>query len=160
MPAPHRYRINLLAREREFLEKLIAAHGTGQQIARRARIVLLANGEGWSNQAIAEELKIHKADVTTWTRRWVERGHDPLPERLRDHPRPGRPGTISAEQWCRILALACESPQAYGRPITHWSSRELAAEAIGQGIVESLSEGHLRKTLKKRRCNPIAAVTG
>ena len=160
MPAHPGYRINLLASERQFLEKLIAAHGTEQQIVRRARIVLLANGEGWSNQAIAEELKIHKADVTVWTRRWVECGHDPLAERLRDRSRPGRPATIGADQWCRIVALACEPPQEHGRPITHWSSRELAAEAIGQGIVESLSQGHLRKTLKKRRCNPIATVTG
>jgi transposase len=96
MPAHPRYRINLLASERTFLEKLIAAHGTEQQIVRRARIVLLANGEGWSNQAIAEELKIHKADVTIWTRRWVECWHDPLAQRLRDRPRTGRPGTINA----------------------------------------------------------------
>ncbi|MFZ1537511.1 MAG: helix-turn-helix domain-containing protein [Chromatiaceae bacterium] len=160
MSAPPRYRINLLANEREFLEKLIGTHGTEQQIARRARIVLLANGEAWSNQAIAEELKIYQADVSMWTQRWVERGHDPLAQRLRDRPRSGRPGTIGADAWCRVFALACESPQEHGRPITHWSSRELAAEAIGQGIVASLSAGHLRKTLKKRRCNPIAAVTG
>ena len=41
MAARTRYRINLLPSEREFLEKLVRAHGTPQQLARRARIVLL-----------------------------------------------------------------------------------------------------------------------
>ena len=67
MPAHPRYRINLLASERAFLEKLIAAHGTEQQIVRRARIVLFANGEGWSNQAIADEqLGLGYLRVPTW----------------------------------------------------------------------------------------------
>jgi transposase len=56
-------------------------------LARRARIVLLANGEGWSNQAIADKLDIHKSDITVWTKRWMERKDDPVPERLGDRPR-------------------------------------------------------------------------
>ena len=120
----------------------------------------MANGEGWSNRAIADALKIHKADVSIWTKRWIERASDPLAERLRDLPRSGRPDTISAEQWCRIFALACELPHAHGRPLSHWTGRELADEAIKQGIVETLSEGHLRKMLKKRPYNRIAAATG
>ena len=135
--------------ERECLEKRVRAHSTPQQLARRARIVLLANGEGWSNREIADALKSHKADVSIWTKRWIERASDPLAQRLRDLPRSGRPETLSAEQWCRIFALACEPPHAHARPISHWTSRELADEAIKQGIVETLSEGHLRKMLKK-----------
>jgi len=154
MAARTRYRINLLPSERDFLQQLIRAHGTPQQIARRARIVLLANGEGWGNQAIADALKIHKADVSFWTKRWIERAMDPLTQRLRDLPRPGRPDTIRAEQWCRIFALACEPPQTHGRPISHWTSRELADEALKQGIVDSLSAGHLRKLLKKDLTTP------
>ena len=41
-----RYRINLLASERTILEQLIRAHNTPQLVARRVRIVLLANGGG------------------------------------------------------------------------------------------------------------------
>ena len=74
--------------------------------------------------------------------------------RLRDRSRSGRPSQISAEQWGRIMALACEPPEQHGRTIRRWTSRELAEEAIQQGIVASLSEGHLRKVLQKRRCNP------
>ena len=160
MPRPTKYRINLLDSEREVLEKLIAGRSTGQQLATRARIVLLANGDWLSNQAIAEKLGIRKADVTLWTQRWLDRAGEPVEDRLADLARCGRPATIDEKQWCQIHALACEPPQEYGRPISHWSSWELAEEAVKQGIVENLSAGHLRKVLKKRHCNRTALATG
>ena len=55
---------------------------------------------------------------------------EPIQARLNDAPRSGRPAEISAEQWCRIVALACEPPERYARPITYWSSRELFAEVV------------------------------
>lgn len=155
-----RHRINLLGSERSELEQLIRKQTTPQNIAKRARIILWANGDGATNQEIAEKLGIFKADVTRWTKRWIERGMEPVVDRLADLPRSGHPDTIHAEQWCRILALACEPPEQHGRPISHWSSSELAAEAVKQGIVESLSAGHLRKVLKKKRCSPTAVATG
>ena len=155
-----RYRINLLASERTVLEQLIRAHSTPQQVVRRARIVVLANGEGLSNQAIADALGIYKADVSIWTKRWVERGLEPVTDRLRDRPRVGRADTISAEQWGRIFARAGEPPEAHGRPITHWTRRELADEVVKQGIVERRSDGHLRKVLKKRPDSRTAAAIG
>ena len=144
------FRRPLDAEERKALQALVDAPGTAQGLARRACIVLLANGEGWTNRAIADKLDIHKSDVTVWTKRWVERHDDPPLERLRDRARSGRPADIDADAWCRIMAIACESPETYGRPISHWSSRELAEEVLAQGIVEHLSAGHLRKALKKR----------
>ncbi|MGV0982876.1 MAG: helix-turn-helix domain-containing protein [Polynucleobacter sp.] len=144
------YRVNLLKSERTTLEALIRQQTTPQHLAKRARIILLANGEAVTNRAISEQLGVTQGEVTTWTKRWIERAMDPLAERLTDLPRSGRPDTITPEQWCQILALACEPPGLYGRPITHWTSRELAAEAIQQGIVARLSGGHLRKVLKKR----------
>ncbi len=128
-----KYRINLIGPEVDKLERLIRKHSTPQQVAKRARIILLANGEGQSNQAIASQLGTTKANVTIWTKRWIERTLLPVEERLWDAPRPGRPDEISAEQWCRIMALACEPPEDYGRPITHWSLAELAQEVVQRG---------------------------
>ena len=160
MPAPTRYRINLTSMERAELERLARGHTSPQHIARRARIILMANEEGMSNQEIATRLGTTKAKVTQWTKGWIERALEPVRARFSDLPRPGAPETITAEQWCRILALARESPRDYGHPITHWSSRELAAEAVRQGIVEHLSAGHLRRVLEEKRCSPTEAVTG
>lgn len=154
------YRITLTSSERAELERLVRGHSTPQIIARRARIILMANEEAMSNAEIAACLGIDKAKITLWTQRWVERGLEPVRDRLSDRPRPGAPDTITPEQWCRVIALACESPQDHGYPTTHWSGRELAAEAIKQGIVERLSAGHLRKVLQKKRCTHIASATG
>jgi putative transposase len=66
-------------------------------------------------------------------------------EVLADEPRPGTPPTFTPEQVVRIVALACEDPrEESGRPITHWSTAELADEAIERGIVQSISARKLR----------------
>jgi putative transposase len=84
----------------------------------------------------------------------------PVGERLQDLPRCGAPGRFTPEQLCQIVALACEKPEQYGRPITHWTNRELADEAIKQGIVESISVGYVGQLLKKTMYNRTASDTG
>jgi len=49
------------------------------------------------------------------------------------------------------MALACEPPEHSERPISHWTPRELAAEAIKRGIVETISERHVGRFLKAGR---------
>jgi transposase len=73
---------------------------------------------------------------------------------LADAPRSGRPDTFTAEQYCRIIALACEEPKEHGRPITHWTARELKEEVIQQGIVERISGRHLQRLLHATDLQP------
>lgn len=148
MGAP-RYRINLTEQEREVLRQLTRQHTATQRIVRRAKIILMA-GEGESRQDIAAKLGVRSPVVTTWTKRWLEKSAAPVAQRLEDLPRPGAPDTFTPEQLCQLIALACENPQDHGRPMTHWTHRELAAEAIKQGIVQSISAHHLGRLLKKR----------
>ena len=49
-------------------------------------------------------------------------------ERLIDVARPGAPNRITPEQWCQIMAIACEPPEIYNIPITHWTYKELAKQ--------------------------------
>jgi putative transposase len=72
-------------------------------------------------------------------------------ERLEDLPRPGAPARITADQRCQIEKLACDPPEESGRPITHWTNRELADEIIKQGIVDSISPRHVGRLLKRSR---------
>ena len=135
------------------LETLIRRHTTPQQIVLRARIVLLAH-QGYNHQDIARQLDISIHMARHWRRRWLSLADIPLSEmsvtaRLADAPRPGAPAKISAEAYCQIMAIACQTPETFGRPITHWTERELADEAKQQQIVETISPRQVGRFLKR-----------
>ena len=141
-------------RERQPLEALVRQQTCPQQLAVRARIILLA-GRGAGVRPTADELDIGRSTVQAWRRRWLENSGASVAERLSDAPRPGTPATFAPEQVCRIIALACEAPQGSGRPITHWTQREIADEAIKRGIVAGISSRSVGRLLK--RSGPQAA---
>ena len=144
---------------RQALEALVRRHTTPQQLALRARIVLAAATDA-NNGQIVRQLAVSLDMVRRWRARWIALQPAtleelPVPERLTDAPRPGKPIRITAEQVCQIVALACESPQDSARPISQWTSRELAAEIIQRGIVPQISGRHAARLLKRGRCSPI-----
>jgi putative transposase len=164
MRGPKPPAVVLTAAERQELATLAGAHRTPQQVALRARIILAA-GEGANNTEIARRLGIEADTARLWRTRWLGLGAIPLEElgvaeRLEDAPRPGGPCRISAEQVCRLTALACEAPAASGRPISQWSGRELADEAVQRGLVDRLSPRHAQRLLKRGICSPTVAATG
>jgi putative transposase len=115
-----KYKINLLPTEKETLKKLLKKQSTPQNIARRAKIILLADNTDKTYTEIAKSLNIASCDITKWTKRWLNRSDiKDVEERLQDNPRSGRPSEISPEQWCNIMALACEKPENHGVPITN-----------------------------------------
>ena len=148
-----KYPIKLAEEERIALERLAKNPTTAQQIALRARIILLADS-GMKHQEIAEQLTIGMHVITRWTQRWLDKINDPIAARLQDSQRSGRAPVITPPQVCKLVALACENPQAHGVPITHWTHRELAREAISQGIVERISASQVGRILKKRDIQP------
>jgi putative transposase len=127
---PPKYRINLTRSEKSALEQLLRRHSTPQNKARRAQIILLANEEAKTNKDIAKHLGINLCDVTRWTKRWIDRAMEPVEARLSDSPRSGAPDRITAEQWCQIMALACEPPEEHGLPITHWTHKDTIGHSI------------------------------
>jgi putative transposase len=150
MPGPKPPEVPLTETELEELKALIRAHKTRQHIALRARIILLL-ATGLDARAVARRLDISRTTVRLWRRHWFERLEATVIERLQDDPRPGTPQTFTAEQWCQIMALACESPELSERPISHWTPRELADEAIKRGIVKQISVRHVGRFLKSGR---------
>ncbi len=86
----------------------------------RAKIILMAD-DGMKYQNIAKKLDVNNNVITDWTARWHEMANKPIHERLQDLPRSGTPNKFSPEQLCKIIALSCEKPEYYGRPITHWT---------------------------------------
>ena len=153
MPGPKPSAINLNDVERQGLELLVRRYTTGQQKVIRARIVLLA-AMGKNNREIANELDVSLDTVRLWRQRWLDLQPISLDdlsieERLDDLPRPGAPPRLTANQICQIQQLACEKPEKSGRPISQWTSREIAAEIMKRGIVDTISARHSARILKK-----------
>jgi transposase len=151
--------IELTDAERQALEALIRRHTTPQQLALRARIVLAA-AAGANNGQLARQLDVSVDMARRWRERWlvlqpVSLEELPVADRLSDAPRPGKPVRITAEQVTQIVALACDPPAAAARPISQWTSRELAAEIQKHGIVPTISGRHAARLLKRGISNRI-----
>lgn len=164
MRGPKPGKIELRASEKRELERLTRRHGSAQQLVLRAHIVLLANA-GKNNEQIARALKIAVDTARLWRRRWLGFAEIPLAdlsvsERLEDAPRPGKPPTITDEQFCQIVALACETPAESARPISQWTGREIADEIKKRKIVEQISPRHASRLLKKGIFSPTVSATG
>lgn len=141
--------------DRHELQQLINRHNTPQQIVLRAKIILMAMN-GKSNREIARDLRVNRHTVSLWRNRWLETdGRELLPsQRLQDSERSGAPVKFSMEQVIDLFALACSPPEDYGRPISHWTPRELADEIIKQGIIESISIRHVGRLLEEAQLKP------
>lgn len=146
-PAP----IDLSCEERSELECLIRGHSTPQLLARRARMIVLA-ADGVGVGETAQQLGVWRKGVSFWRARWLAPGAGAsAAERLGDAPRCGAPSTITAEQTCAIVALACERPDDGGVPLSHWSLSDLAREAVRRGIVAFISPRSVGRFLKTSR---------
>src|SRR5262249_29202915 len=106
--------------------------------------------DGAAKAAIARDLAVGLDTVRKWRRRFSEHGIDGL----RDLPRSGRPRIFAATVVAEIKALACELPADSGMPLARWSCPDLAAEAVGRGIVGSVPASTVRRWLSRDAIKP------
>lgn len=160
---PQAVSIQLTEQQRAILEDIVRCRTRPQYEGLRASIILQA-AAGARNQRIADDMQIDAQTVRLWRRRWVhasaqradiEAAGDAKGMRafigtvLADAPRSGRPGTFTPEQLCHLVAVACESPEASGRPVSHWTPRELAEEVIQRGLFDHISTRSVGRFLKR-----------
>lgn len=137
--------------QRAVLTALVRRATCPQALALRARIVLAA-AAGQRNEPLARQLDCAPRTVRKWRVRWTEAiPHllavdedapalaQAVAAALADAPRAGAPVTFTAEQIIHIINLACRPPEQVGRPVAAWTPRELADEAVKQGLVTSIS---------------------
>ena len=155
-------------RQQDVLQQIRNSSTCALRLIQRATIILLAF-EGWDNQDIAKEVGLNRMTVAQWRRRWPSQWQKliliecaetqagfrrALEAVLSDEPRSGSPGKFTPEQITLIYALACEPPEKSGRPITHWTNKELAAEAQKRGIVASISATQVGRYLHEAELKP------
>jgi len=73
---------------------------------------------------------------------------------LQDAPRSGRRRDFCPLQIVSIISIACEKPEASGRPINKWTSREIADEAVKREIVPAISASHVARILRSVNLKP------
>jgi transposase len=156
-------------RQQAVLRKMSTATTVAKRLGQRATLILLAFA-GVTNEDIAGRVGLERHQIGLWRRRWQRVFHDlvriectedsaaalrhAIADVLSDEPRPGSPGTFTAEQITLLFALACEPPEKSGLPLTHWTGAELAAEASKRGIVESISTSQVNRLLREAALQP------
>lgn len=147
--------LQLEPEEREQLQQLINRHHTPQQLALRAKIIVLAE-EGQNHREIARQLNISRKMARLWRERWLagQSSGMSVVERLQDEERSGAPATFKLEQILHLFKLACDQPAEYNRPISQWTNRELADELVKQEIVETISPRHVGRLLAEADLKP------
>jgi transposase len=160
-------KVTITEQQQKVLQELSRSRSEPSTIVQRAAIILLAFA-GRRNEEISDEVGLERKQVGLWRRRWRDawealtrlecleppRLRGAVRETLRDAPRSGAPGTFTAEQITQILAVACEPPSKSGRPITHWTQRELRAEVIKRRIVDEISESRIGHYLRTAALQP------
>ena len=166
MGGPPPATIELSTRQRALLERLRQRQTAPQRLIRRV-LILLALAANPCLQTAARDLGLNRISVRLWRDRWRDAAEalaqaekDDLPDSqllgliqglLADAPRPGGPATFTPEQIVQIVAVACEPPAKSGRPISHWTHRELADEVKNRQIVKAIAPRTVGRFLKTGR---------
>jgi len=160
-------KIIISERQQKLLEEFRKSRTIGKCLAQRATIILLGFA-GMFNEDIALQVGLNRIQVGLWRQRWRDawealcvwecaephRLREAIVDVLSDAPRPGAPATFTAEQVSQIVALACEPPKLSGRPIDHWTLRELRDEAIKRKIVTDISVSQIGRFLQQAAVQP------
>ena len=154
-------------RQQVLLNEFSKSRTVGKGVVQRATIILLGFA-GLLNEAIAARVGLNRLQVGIWRQRWRDawealcvwectephRLREALLDVLADAPRPGTPATFTAAQVAQIVALACEPPKLSGRPIDHWTLRELRDEAVKRQIVAAISVSQVGRFLQQAAVQP------
>jgi transposase len=160
-------KIIISERQQKLLEEFSKSRTIGKCFSQRASIILLGF-TGMLNEEIALQVDLNRIQVGIWRQRWRDaweglcvwectephRLREAILDVLSDAPRPGTPATFTAEQVSHIVALACEPPKLSGRPIDHWTLRELRDEAIARKIVTDISVSQIGRFLQQAAVQP------
>lgn len=144
--------VELGEQEHEQLLRLRNSARAEQRLVERAGIILEAAAGGTARQ-IGLRAGVSQRSVYKWTARYCQRRqNDPdkgVESWLCDAGRVGAPARFDDLVWVDLLALATSEPSQSGRPVTHWTHRELAEQFVLSGRVESIHSTTVGRFLAK-----------
>ncbi len=153
-----KYVVRLTEEKRKGLEALVRRGRAHTRKLLYARILLKADANGpdrWTDERIADALKISSATVARERRRYCEDGLEValMPKK------PGKPRrrVLDGRAEAHLIALSCSDPPE-GRE--RWSMRLLADQMVKLGHVDTVSHETIRRTLKKTFSSPTSNASG
>src|SRR3954451_14008570 len=127
------------------LERIARSDTSPWYQVRRARIVL-GIAAGQRREVLATQLECDESTIWRTCQRYRnQRLSGLLADQRQGHS--GRDLGITPVQRAQIVALGCLEPVARGLHITHWSSEDLARQAVLDGIVSAISPRTVRRIL-------------
>ena len=160
-------RVTITEKQQAILLEFSRSRTESPIFVQRAKIILMAFAR-IECEEIAAAVGLERHAVGLWRRRWKtawpeltnfecaepHKLREAIRETLRDAHRSGCGGTFTAEQVTQILAVACESPELSGLPITQWTHRELRDEVLRREIVDSISVSQIGRYLQQAALQP------
>jgi len=159
-------KIQVTERQLELLEEIAACRTASVRLVQRAKIVLLSFAKN-NNEEVGQIVGLNPQQVSVWRKRWrddwqrlilVECNESrsvlkkDIEQLFADRPRKGRTPKFSTEQQAAIVAIGCEDPDEESeRPISLFTIREIADEAVKGEIVPSISRTQVWTFLKSGR---------
>jgi transposase len=144
-----KYLVTLTAAERDHLTALVSAGKRSALVITRARILLKADqadgGPAWDDARIADALDCGTRTVERVRQRFVERGPEAARGR-KPQDRPSRERKLDGAAEARLIATACSAPP---KGHARWTLKLLADKLVELGVVDSVSDETVRRTLKK-----------
>src|SRR5262245_48410340 len=142
-----RYVVELTEDERGQLHALGKKGKVVARTLRRAQHLLLA-ADGYTDTEIAAALHVGVSTVERIRKRFVEGG---LEWALTERPRPGGTPKLRGKDEAFLIAIACSTPPS-GRQ--RWTLQLLADRVVEVGLVDTISDETIRRTLKKTLPSP------
>ena len=139
-----KYVVELTDDERQQLLALLKRGKVAARRVQRAQILLQAD-EGANDGTIAAALHVGVATVERIRKRFVEEG---LAVALTERRRPGGQPKLTGKDEAFLIATACSAPPD-GRQ--RWTLQLLADRLVEVGIVGTISDDTVGRTLKKTR---------
>lgn len=123
------------------LQEIVRSRLHGVAVIQRARCILLAS-EKRKFIEISSIVALSARAVGRWVKRFAE-----SIGAIR-HTEETQPKAAA------VISIACEDPEASGRPVTSWTANEIAEEAVKRNIVTSVSKSQVQRFLSDVQLRP------
>lgn len=136
--------------ERVRLKRLVRRRKASFALVQRARMILSLR-RGFGPTQVARRIGCSARNVRKWRARWDA---CPQVESLLEADRSGRPARIPLEVRCRLVQLACDTPDRLYSPFRETWTQQALADAVQRETGRSISRSTVQRILSAEGLRP------